>query len=57
MPNPVFTYILNIWYAYLSCRYTLINDQAVVSVTIPFSISHLFAFSLNDQTVLFDPLG
>ena len=32
--------------------YTQLNDQTVLLLTIQFSISHLFAFSLN---VLFDP--
>ena len=34
MPNPVFTYMLNMWYVNRFCSYTQLNDQ-----TIQFSIS------------------
>ena len=34
MPNPVFTFILNIWFVNTFCRYTQLNDQTVL-----FSIS------------------
>ena len=35
--------------------YTQLNDRTVLFQTIQSSISHLFAHSLNSQTVLFDP--
>ena len=35
--------------------YTQLNSQRVLFLTIWFNISHSFALSLNDQTVLFDP--
>ena len=46
MPNPVFTYILSIWFVNLFYKCTLINDQTVLFLTIQFSIRHLFALSL-----------
>ena len=39
---------------YQSFLYTQLNDQAVLFLTIQFSISHLFAYSLNVKH-LFDP--
>ena len=45
MPNPVFTYILN-----MICKhilYTPLNDQTVLSQTIQLCISHLFELRLN----------
>ncbi len=39
MPNPVFTYTLNIWFVNTCCRYTQQNDQTVLILTIQFSIS------------------
>ena len=47
MPNPVFTHILNMLFVNTFCRYTQLNDQTVQILTIQFSISHLFALSLN----------
>ena len=38
MPNPVFTYILNIWSVNMFCRHTQLNDQTVLFLTIQFSI-------------------
>ena len=37
--NPVFTYILNIWFLNTFCRYTQLNDQTVLFQIIKFSIS------------------
>ena len=39
MPNPVFTYISNIWFVNTFCRYIQLNDQTVLFLTIQFSIS------------------
>ena len=41
MPNPVFIYIyiLDIWFVNTFCRYTQLNDQTVLYLTIWFSIS------------------
>ncbi len=39
MPSPVFTYILNMWFVNTFCRYTQLNDQSDVFLTIQFSIS------------------
>ena len=47
MPNAVYTYILNIWFVNTFYRYTQLNDQTVLFLTIQFCISHLFALSLN----------
>ena len=41
MSNPVFTYILDIVNTF--CRYTRLNDQTVLLLTIQFNICHLFA--------------
>ena len=45
MPNPVFTYILDKQIVNTFCRYTQLNDQTVLFLTIQFSISHLVALS------------
>ena len=34
MPNPVFTYILNIWFVNTFCRYTRLNDRTVLFLKI-----------------------
>ena len=47
MPNPVFTYILSIWFGNAFCRYTQLKDQTVLFITIQFNIICLFAYSLN----------
>ena len=47
MPNPVFTYILNIWFVNTFCTYTQLNDQIVLFLSIQSCINHLFALSLN----------
>ena len=39
MPNPVFIYILNIWFVNTSCRCTQLNDLTVLFLTIQFSMS------------------
>ena len=39
MPNLVFTFILNIWFVNTFCRYTHLNDQTDLFLTIHFSIS------------------
>ena len=41
---------------YQTLVYKPLNDQTVPFKTIQFSVNHLYAYSLNDQTVLFDPL-
>ena len=41
IPTPVFTHIKK------NCRYTQLNNQTFLFLTIQFSIIHLFAFSLN----------
>ena len=46
MPNPVFTYLLNIWFVNTSCRCRQLNDQIVLFLTIQFRISYLFAHRL-----------
>ena len=46
MPNPVFTYISNIWFTNTFCRYTRLNDQTTLFQAIQFSMS-LFALILN----------
>ena len=38
-PNPVFTYILSIWFVNKFCRYSQLNDQTVLFLTIQFSLS------------------
>ena len=66
---PVFTYTLNIWFVdiQLNDQTVLFQNNSVkhnstklngskycyVSLTIQLNVSHLFAHSLNDQTVLF----
>ena len=52
MPNPIFTYILNIGFINTFCRYTVKWSKISISSNLA---CHLFALSLNDQTVLFDP--
>ena len=47
MPNPIFTYVLNIWFVNPFCRYTQLIDQTVLFLTNQFSISDLFVHSLN----------
>ena len=47
IPNPFFIYVLDICYVNTFGRYMQINDQAVLFLTNPFSISRLFALSLN----------
>ena len=47
MLNPIFSYILNIWFVNSFCRYTHLNDKTVLCLIIQFSIRHLFAYSLN----------
>ena len=37
--NPVFTHILNTWFANMFCRFTELNKQTVLFLTIQFSIS------------------
>ena len=37
--NPVFTYLFDIWIVNTFCRYTQLKDQAVLFLTIQFSIS------------------
>ena len=39
IPNPIFKYILNIWFANSFCRYTELNDQTVLFQTIQLSMS------------------
>ena len=39
MPIPVFTYILDIQLVNISSRYTQLNDQIVLFLTIQFSLS------------------
>ena len=39
MPNPVFTYLLNIWFVNTFCRYMQLNDQTVPFLTISSSSS------------------
>ena len=39
MPNPVFTYTLNIWHGDTFYRYTQLNDPTVLFLTIQFSLS------------------
>ena len=39
--KPFFTYLLDIWFLNLRCRYTLLNDQTVLFLTIQFSTSQL----------------
>ena len=46
LPNPVFKYILNIWFVN-TFRITQINDLAVQFPKIQISLSHLFVLSLN----------
>ena len=36
MPNPVFTYILNIWFVKIFCIYSQLNDQTVLFTAIQF---------------------
>ena len=43
----IYIYILNIWFLNTFCRYTQLNEQTVLFLLIQFSISHLFALSLN----------
>ena len=38
IPNPIFTYILNIWLVNIFCRLKKLNDQMVLFLTIQFSI-------------------
>ena len=51
----VLLYIANISIKYQSFVYTQLNSQTVVFLIMQFSISHLFAYSLDGQTVLSDP--
>ena len=37
MPNPIFTYILNVWFENTFFRYTELRDQTVLFLTIQFS--------------------
>ena len=39
----------------ISSFFTQLSNQTVLFLTIQFNKSHLFAYSLNSQTVLFDP--
>ena len=39
MPNPVFTYISDIWFANILCRNKQLNDQTVLFQTIQFCLS------------------
>ena len=39
MSNPISKYILNLWLVTTFCRYTHLNDQTVLFLKIPFSIS------------------
>ncbi len=39
MPNPIFSYISNIWFVNTFYGYTQLNDQTVLSLTIPFNMS------------------
>ena len=55
MSNPVFIYVLNIWFINIFWRYTHLNDHIVLFLTIQFSISHLFTLSLNVKQSLFYP--
>ena len=41
MPNHVSTYVLNIWFVNILCRYTQLNDQTVLFQAIQIIISHL----------------
>ena len=41
--------ISNIWFVNIFCRYTQLNDQTVLFLTIQFSISYLFTHSLNTK--------
>ena len=70
MLNPVFTYIWNIWFVNTFCRYTQLNHQTILFLTIQVSISQKmlcitnssikyqsFSYTqLNDQTVLFQTI-
>ena len=46
MPNPVFTYILNIWFINTFCRYSQLNDKTVQYLTIQFSINQFKWFQV-----------
>ena len=37
MPNSIYTYISNIWFVNTFCRYTQLNDQTVLFLTIQFT--------------------
>ena len=39
MPNPIFTYILDVWFVNTFWRYTQLNDQTVLFLINQFSIS------------------
>ena len=39
IPNPVFTYILKVWFVNIFCRDTYLNDQTVLFLTIQFSVN------------------
>ena len=39
MPNPVFAYVLNVWFVNTFCRYTQLNDQTVLFPTILLRVS------------------
>ena len=39
MPNPVFRYVLNMWFAPTFCWYTKLNDRTVLFQAIQFSIN------------------
>ena len=41
MPNPVFTYILVIWFVETFCRYTQLNDQTVLFKNIQSGVGQL----------------
>ena len=52
MPNPVFTYISNIWFLNTFCRYRHLEDQKALFLTTQFSINHLSELSLNIKQLL-----
>ena len=68
MPNPIFfTCLLNMIFVNTSCRYTQLNDQALLFLTIQFKLLQILLYisnnsnkhqsfvypQLNDQIVLF----
>ena len=59
MPNTVFTYTLNIWFVNTFCRYTQLNNQSVLFLTIQFSKSFVctqFKYQQFYLTHRYDPI-